>query len=110
MMRELTDQVVETVMSIPPGKVMTYGNVAREARTGARVVGRVLHDWHLAPGLRQKDGRAFIGAFLFETPFVRLRIDGPVQLVAACFGRPATVAHQWRPYRRAIAGAEAPAG
>ncbi|MUK00632.1 hypothetical protein GM708_01015 [Vibrio cholerae] len=32
---------METVASIPAGRVMTYGDVAHEARTEARAVGRV---------------------------------------------------------------------
>ena len=42
-MSELTDRVMQIVESIPAGRVMTYGAVAQEARTGARVVARVLH-------------------------------------------------------------------
>jgi methylated-DNA-protein-cysteine methyltransferase related protein len=40
---ELADRVVQIVRSIPAGRVMTYGAVAHEARTGARAVARVLH-------------------------------------------------------------------
>ncbi|QJU55082.1 DUF2812 domain-containing protein [Herbiconiux sp. KACC 21604] len=57
--------------------------------------------WYLTPGLWQKEGWALVGAFLFETPFVILRIGAPVLLVAACIVMLATVAHQWRLYRRA---------
>ncbi|WP_368498229.1 DUF2812 domain-containing protein [Herbiconiux sp. A18JL235] len=60
-------------------------------------------DWYLTPGLWQKEGWAFVGAFLFETPFVMLRLGGPVLLVVACGVMLATVAHQWRLYRRASA-------
>lgn len=42
-MSELTDRVVQIIESIPAGRVMTYGAIAHEASTGARVVARVLH-------------------------------------------------------------------
>lgn len=42
-MSDAAGRVVGVVRSIPPGTVMTYGDVAREAGTVARVVGRILH-------------------------------------------------------------------
>jgi methylated-DNA-protein-cysteine methyltransferase related protein len=41
-MSEVTDKVLQVVESIPAGRVMTYGGIAYEARTGARAVGRVV--------------------------------------------------------------------
>lgn len=40
-----SEQVIQIIQSIPPGKVMTYGMVARCAGspTGARQVSRLLH-------------------------------------------------------------------
>lgn len=43
-MSELADRILAIVESIPAGRVMTYGAVAHEACTGARVVASVLHD------------------------------------------------------------------
>ncbi|GAB2848179.1 MGMT family protein [Microbacterium insulae] len=64
-MSELTDRVVQIVQSIPAGRVMTYGAVAREARTGARAVARVLyHGGHEIPWWRvvSAEGRPYPGA------------------------------------------------
>ncbi|MBU2666074.1 MGMT family protein [Actinoplanes bogorensis] len=43
-MKDLTVRVHDVVRSIPAGRVMTYGDVAIVVGTGARAVGRVLHD------------------------------------------------------------------
>lgn len=43
-MGEVTARILTTVASIPAGRVMTYGDVAAEAGTGARAVGRVLYN------------------------------------------------------------------
>lgn len=53
--------------------------------------------WYLTPGLWDKQGAEFIGAFLFETPFV-LRVAGPFLLVAFCAYLLAVMAYQWRLY------------
>ncbi|OMD44372.1 MGMT family protein [Paenibacillus odorifer] len=44
-MTPFTEQVIRIIQSIPEGKVMTYGGVAREAGSprGARQVVRILH-------------------------------------------------------------------
>lgn len=44
-MTEFSEKVIQTILSIPPGKVMTYGQVARWAGSprGARQVSRLLH-------------------------------------------------------------------
>jgi hypothetical protein len=41
-------------------------------------------DWYLTRGLWQMDGWEFTRAFLFETPFVVLRVGAPFLLVATC--------------------------
>ncbi|MFB2582343.1 MGMT family protein [Herbiconiux sp. P15] len=93
-MSELADRVVDTVMSIPAGRVMTYGEVARESRTGARVVGRVLHGGgHDIPWWRvvNAEGRPYPDAaydararFIEEaTPLVGDARDVRVDLVRA---------------------------
>lgn len=64
-MTELSDRVLAVVMAIPAGRVMTYGDVARHAGTGARVVGRMLHHiGHDIPWWRvvSADGRPYPGA------------------------------------------------
>jgi methylated-DNA-protein-cysteine methyltransferase-like protein len=59
-MTPFTERIVEAVLSIPPGRVATYGEVAALAgsRRGARQVARVLHSlsgsrklpWHRVVG------------------------------------------------------------
>ena len=61
-MKTVREHVVEVVQSIPAGRVMTYGDVARKAGTGARVVGRILHSGgHDIPWWRvvNAEGRPF---------------------------------------------------
>jgi methylated-DNA-protein-cysteine methyltransferase-like protein len=61
-MSEITERVLSAVSAIPSGRVMTYGDVAEAAGTGARVVGRILHnDGHDVPWWRvvAADGRPF---------------------------------------------------
>ena len=71
-MDSVTDRVIEVVDAIPEGRVMTYGAVARVVGTGARAVGRVLHDGgHDIPWWRVVDagGRPYGAA----TEYVRKR-------------------------------------
>jgi len=44
-MTDFTEQVLDIIRSIPPGKVMTYGQIAAVAGNprGARQVSRILH-------------------------------------------------------------------
>ncbi len=59
-MTEMTERVIRIIQSIPPGEIMTYGEVAREAGfpRGARQVSRILHSctekyhlpWHRVVG------------------------------------------------------------
>lgn len=44
-MQDFTKQVIQIIQSIPPGAVMTYGQVSAAAgnRRGARQVSRILH-------------------------------------------------------------------
>jgi len=44
-MQPFTAKVIETIQAIPPGKVMTYGQIAKVAGSprGARQVVRILH-------------------------------------------------------------------
>ncbi|OWA35066.1 DNA methyltransferase [Saccharibacillus sp. O16] len=61
-MAPFTRAVIETISSIPPGKVMSYGQVAAEAGSprGARQVVRILHTlsrkyqlpWHRVVNIR----------------------------------------------------------
>ena len=39
----IAQKVYKVVSSIPKGKVMTYGEVAKKAGTSPRAVGRILH-------------------------------------------------------------------
>jgi len=64
-MTELSERVLGVVRSIPAGRVMTYGDVARVTGTGARGVGRMLHgSGHDIPWWRvvSADGRPYPGA------------------------------------------------
>lgn len=45
MREELVEAVLRVVEAIPPGRVATYGMIARAVGTGPRVVGRIMHDW-----------------------------------------------------------------
>ncbi|MBN1647900.1 MAG: MGMT family protein [Spirochaetales bacterium] len=52
-MTEFTEQVIQIIQSIPPGKVLTYGKVAAMAGNprGARQVARILHSMSASRGL-----------------------------------------------------------
>lgn len=66
-MKTVRERVLEVVQSIPAGRVMTYGDIARTAGTGARVVGRILHNGgHDIPWWRvvNADGRPYRDAAL----------------------------------------------
>ncbi len=64
-MSELSDRVAHTVMSIPAGRVMTYGDIAHEVHSGARAVARAVHGGgHDIPWWRvvNAEGRPYPGA------------------------------------------------
>lgn len=93
-MSDLAERVVSTVAAIPGGRAMTYGDIARLTGTGARAVGRILHDGgHDIPWWRvvDADGRPYRGAahdarakFLEEsTPLIDGTDDVRVDLVRA---------------------------
>ena len=58
-------------------------------------------DWYLTPGLWEKRGADLVGALLVETPFVVLRVGGPVLLVVTAVVLVVQVAQQCVLYRRA---------
>jgi alkylated DNA nucleotide flippase Atl1 len=61
-MNDLTERVHDVVLSIPAGRVMTYGHVAKAVGTGARAVGRIMHNGgHDIPWWRvvDADGRPY---------------------------------------------------
>ncbi|MGY1717655.1 MULTISPECIES: MGMT family protein [unclassified Blastococcus] len=93
-MSEVAERVLSTVSSIPRGQVMTYGEVAEVAGTGARAVGRILRNGgHDVPWWRVVDakGRPVQGAahealaqFLDEsTPLLHRGHDVRVDLAQA---------------------------
>jgi methylated-DNA-protein-cysteine methyltransferase related protein len=93
-MNEVAERVLSTVFSIPSGQVMTYGDVAEAAGTGARAVGQILRNCgHDVPWWRVVDamGRPVIGAtqealahFLDEsTPLLHRGDDVRVDLAQA---------------------------
>lgn len=64
-MNDVAERVLRIVSSIPSGHVMTYGDVAEAAGTGARAVGQVLRSGgHDVPWWRVVDamGRPVRGA------------------------------------------------
>jgi ABC-type sugar transport system permease subunit len=62
-------------------------------------------EWYLTPGLWEMQGSRFVGAFLFETVFVVMRVGLPLLLVVACAVMLATAIRQGILYRRAVSGA-----
>jgi predicted signal transduction protein with EAL and GGDEF domain len=64
-------------------------------------------EWYLTPGLWEMEESLFLSAFLFETPFVILRVGLPLLLVVACVVMVVTAVRQRALYRRAIAAASA---
>jgi hypothetical protein len=74
------------------------GNVTAESLFSPR-------DWYLTQGLWQMSGWDFTRAFLFETPFVVLRICLPLLLAASSIALLARFARQVVLYRRTTAGA-----
>ncbi|WP_026694034.1 MGMT family protein [Peribacillus kribbensis] len=52
-MNEFTQKAIDLILSIPAGKVMTYGQIARMAGSprGARQVVRILHSMSVKYGL-----------------------------------------------------------
>src|SRR3712207_609915 len=94
MVNDVTERVLCTVSSIPSGHVMTYGDVADAAGTGARAVGQILRSGgHEVPWWRVVDatGRPVRAAahealaqFLEEcTPLLRRGGDVRVDLAHA---------------------------
>ena len=93
-MNDAAERVLDTVSSIPEGHVMTYGDVAEAAGTGARAVGQILRNGgHDVPWWRVVDatGRPVRGVahealarFLEEsTPLLRRGDDVRVDLSRA---------------------------
>jgi hypothetical protein len=62
-------------------------------------------EWYLTPGLWEMRGGRFIGAFLFETVFVVMRVGLPLLLVVTCVLMVVTAMRQGVLYRRAVASA-----
>ena len=73
-MTEMTERVISIIRSIPPGEIMTYGEVARAAGypRGARQVSRILHScsekyslpWHRVVGKGPKISLSGEGAVI----------------------------------------------
>jgi hypothetical protein len=62
-------------------------------------------EWYQTPGLWEMEGSRFLGALLFETPFVILRVGLPLLLVVACVVLLVTALRQRALYRRVTAAA-----
>jgi methylated-DNA-protein-cysteine methyltransferase-like protein len=94
-MTPFTERVLQVIRSIPEGKVMTYGQIARQAGSprAARQVVRILHamskkfrlPWHRVLNVRgeiaiQDDEGAQLQRFLLESEGVHVSEDQTVSL------------------------------
>ncbi|WP_127584152.1 MGMT family protein [Paenibacillus koleovorans] len=94
-MQPFTRRVIEIIQSIPPGKVMTYGQIAAEAGSprGARQVVRILHSqsrahnlpWHRVVNSQgaialQEDEHRFLQITSLREEGVEVSEDGCVEL------------------------------
>lgn len=92
-MNEFTDRTIRIIRSIPAGKIMTYGQIARLAGNprGARQVVRILHTmshihhlpWHRVVNAKGKiaikdDESRFIQVALLEKEGVEFDGDGRI--------------------------------
>ncbi|NWL88804.1 DNA methyltransferase [Paenibacillus sp. 79R4] len=94
-MQPFTTQVIHIISSIPEGKVMTYGQIAKEAGSprAARQVVRILHSmsrkyqlpWHRVVNSRgeialQDDEGASLQRMLLEAEGVYIGLGGGIDL------------------------------
>ncbi|OAS19069.1 MGMT family protein [Paenibacillus oryzisoli] len=94
-MTPFTERIIGVIGDIPEGKVMTYGQIARQAGSprAARQVVRILHamskkhrlPWHRVLNVRgeiaiQDDESAQLQRFLLEAEGVHVSDDGVVWL------------------------------
>jgi methylated-DNA-protein-cysteine methyltransferase-like protein len=94
-MTPFTERIIQVIRAIPEGKVMTYGQIARQAGSprAARQVVRILHamskkhrlPWHRILNVRgeiaiQDDEGAQLQRFLLEAEGVHVSEDGLVLL------------------------------
>ena len=94
-MHPFTTRVIEIIKSIPTGKVMTYGQIAKVAGSprGARQVVRILHSmsanqklpWHRVVNVRGEiviadEESAYSQRVMLEAEGVYFRLNGLVDL------------------------------
>ena len=94
-MQPFTTQVIHIISSIPEGKVMTYGQIAKEAGSprAARQIVRILHSmsrkyqlpWHRVVNSRgeialQDDEGASLQRMLLEAEGVYIGLGGGIDL------------------------------
>lgn len=94
-MQPFTAQVIHIISSIPEGKVMTYGQIAKEAGSprAARQVVRILHSmsrkyqlpWHRVVNSKgeialQDDEGASLQRLLLESEGVYIQMEGRIDL------------------------------
>ncbi|WP_226000578.1 MGMT family protein [Paenibacillus sp. BJ-4] len=94
-MQPFTTRVLQIILLIPEGKVMTYGQIAAEAGSprGARQVVRILHSlsqkhrlpWHrvvnrLGEIALQEDGAASLQRLYLEEEGIRFNANGRIPL------------------------------
>lgn len=94
-MTPFTERVISLIQAIPPGKVMTYGQLAASAGSprGARQVVRILHSmsrkhglpWHRVINARgeiafQHEGERFFQRELLEAEGIEFSENGRIDL------------------------------
>jgi methylated-DNA-protein-cysteine methyltransferase-like protein len=94
-MQEFTEKAIQIIRNVPPGKVMTYGQVARQAGSprGARQIARILHSmsakydlpWHRIINAQGKivlvdDESRYTQRALLEEEGVEISCSGQVDL------------------------------
>ena len=87
--RELAERVIDFIATIPPGKVMSYGDVGRAVGTGPRIIGNVLARYGSdSPWWRviRADGRAPAGKE--DRTLQHWQAEGTPQVQGAANGTP----------------------
>ncbi len=94
-MKPFTENVIKVIKEIPEGKVMTYGQIAREAGSprGARQVVRILHSmsekynlpWHRVINVKgeiaiKEDESSTLQKMFLESEGIKIRQGNRIEL------------------------------